>query len=199
MNRDFYTRHDVVQISRDLLGKTLLTQIDGIVTGGIIVETEAYCGATDAACHAYPNKHTERTRTMYQQGGCAYVYICYGIHCLFNVVTNQAGIADAVLIRAIEPTIGIATMQQRRKLNNLSPQLTAGPGCLTQALGITKIHNNTDLTQANASIWIEDANLSPTATVGISRRIGVEGAGAAAAALPWRFYITDNKWVSRYK
>lgn len=198
MNRHFYTRADVVQISRDLIGKILVTRFENITTGGIIVETEAYCGLTDAACHAYPNRRTDRTRTMYAEGGRAYVYLCYGMHRLFNVVTNTEGFADAVLIRAIEPTIGIETMLQRRHLSKLSPRLTAGPGCVAQALGIELAHNGMDLylDSAPQQIWIAEAPDLPDSQVQRSTRIGVAGAGAAAAALPWRFYVSGNHWVS---
>lgn len=187
MTRDFYTHSDVVQISRCLLGKYLMTRFEGVLTGGIIVETEAYCGATDAACHAFPNRYTERTRTMYAQGGRAYIYLCYGIHRLFNIVTNTEGKADAVLIRAIEPTHGINAMYDRRRLNQPSRtarpnyRLTAGPGCVAQALGIGLEHNAYDLLP-NADppnpIWIDYAPDLPDHQIVTSTRIGVEGAGA---------------------
>src|SRR5688572_17572419 len=102
--KDFYLQPNVVQISRDLLGKFLYTQIDGILTGGMIVETEAYSGENDKACHAHLGRRTNRTEIMYAEGGVAYVYLIYGIYNLFNIITNVAGRADAVLIRAIEPT-----------------------------------------------------------------------------------------------
>ncbi len=100
LNKKFYQRDKVDEIARDLIGKCLFTQINEKKTGGIIVEVEAYCGDTDKACHAYPNKLTERTSIMFEPGGLTYVYLCYGIHKLFNIVTNQAGRADAILVRA---------------------------------------------------------------------------------------------------
>lgn len=202
MKRCFYTRPDVPQIACDLLGKMLFTCFDGVLTAGMIVETEAYCGKTDAACHAYPNRYTARTHVMYEQGGRAYVYWCYGMHRLFNVVTNEAGCADAVLIRAIEPSIGIDAMLQRRQMKQLHTRLTAGPACVAQALGIEVVHSGIDLLpdkQATANIWIADAPNLPKDAIAISTRIGIEGAGAAAIALPWRFYIANNKWVSGKK
>lgn len=193
--RMFYTRSDVVQISKELLGKYLMTHLDGVLTGGKIVETEAYCGRTDRACHAYLNRRTKRTEIIYQEGGIAYVYICYGIHHLFNVVTNEQELADAVLIRAIEPTDGIDWMLKRRNMKKMATRLTGGPGCLTKALGITRVHYGTDL--QGKTIWIEDRqNDIVDADIIACPRIGIDYAGTDAL-LPWRFYIKGNKWVSR--
>ncbi|MFK7904239.1 MAG: DNA-3-methyladenine glycosylase [Chitinophagales bacterium] len=191
----FYTRPDVVQISKELLGKTLYTSFNGVTTAGIITETEAYCGATDKACHAYPNKRTKRTETMFAQGGINYTYLCYGIHHLFNVVTNQKDKADAVLIRAIEPTIGIDTMLQRRNMTKLQTRITAGPGCLSQAMGI-KVQYNGESLNGNI-IWIEEEGKQIVENQIVkTTRIGVDYAGEDAK-LPWRFYIEGNKWVSK--
>ena len=110
IEKEFYLRNDVVQIAEDLLGKVLITKINGKLTAGKIVETEAYRGTTDRASHAYPNRKTKRNRIMFDEGGKAYVYLIYGIHYLFNIVTNKAHIPDAVLIRSIEPVTGIDTM-----------------------------------------------------------------------------------------
>ena len=107
--KSFYQREDVVKIAQELLGKYIFTQVDGKVTAGMIVETEAYNGRNDKACHAFL-KRTKRTEVMYQPGGLAYIYLCYGIHHLFNIVTNRSGLADAVLIRAVEPAFGLQTM-----------------------------------------------------------------------------------------
>lgn len=194
LNKNFYRRKDVARISKELLGKVLCTQFDGEpVTSGIITETEAYCGRNDKACHAN-GKRTERTEVMYHDGGVAYVYLCYGIHHLFNIVTNVEGQADAVLIRAIEPLKGIEYMMQRRGKESLSPELTAGPGRLSQALGIRTDHYGTDLT--GGTIWIEKGEQSPQEKdIESSPRIGVEYAGADAQR-PWRFFIRDSKWVS---
>ncbi len=116
LNRDFYQREDVLSISRELLGKILCTNFDGKFTNGMIVETEAYAGETDHASHAYGGRRTNRTETMYSPGGTAYVYLCYGIHHLFNVVTNAEDNPHAILIRAIEPIKGIESMLQRRNM-----------------------------------------------------------------------------------
>ncbi|MCS6820836.1 MAG: DNA-3-methyladenine glycosylase [Microscillaceae bacterium] len=193
---NFYTRSDVVQIARELLGKTLVTCFEGQRTAGIIVETEAYCGERDRACHAHLGKFTKRTEVMYREGGTAYIYLCYGMHHLFNVVTNVEGKADAVLIRAIQPTEGIEIMLQRRKLAQLSPKLTAGPGIVSVALGISKMHNGIHLAHS-PYIWIENAEPLAAAQIVTTTRIGVDYA-QEDALLPWRFVIKDNPWCSRF-
>lgn len=194
---DFYLREDVVQISKDLLGKYLVTRIDGQVTAGKIVETEAYRGPDDKACHAWNNRFTERTRIMYETGGVAYVYICYGIHHLFNVVTGPKGMAHAVLIRAIEPAENVETMLARRNLTNLKPQLSAGPGVLSKALGITTAHNGSNLMQPIGPILIEDrGEVIAESDIIAGPRVGVESAGECAL-WPWRFRVRGSKWVSK--
>jgi DNA-3-methyladenine glycosylase len=195
--RSFYTRPDVVSISRELLGKYLFTQIDGIRTGGVVVETEAYAGTGDRACHAHLNRRTKRTEIMYQEGGVAYVYLVYGLHALFNIITNEEGQADAVLIRAIEPTEGVEEMLLRRKLPAPRPNLTAGPGVMSQALGISTRHYGTDLT--GPEIWLEDRGVVvPEEQVLASPRVGIDYAGEDAG-LPWRFRVRRSKWTSRAK
>jgi DNA-3-methyladenine glycosylase len=195
--KSFYTRDDVVQVAKDLLGKYLFTCFDEELSGGIIVETEAYCGATDKACHAHLNRRTKRTEIMFAEGGVAYVYLCYGIHHLFNVVTNVKDQADAVLIRAIEPTQGLEIMLARRQMTSKIYQLTAGPGAMSQALGIQTQHYGVDLS-AN-QIWIEDRGLEIAENQLIaSPRVGVAYA-QEDALLPWRFRIKDNPWCSRAK
>jgi DNA-3-methyladenine glycosylase len=195
LSHSFYKRPDVVQISKELIGKVLCTQIDHHpITAGIIVETEAYCGRNDKACHANDGLRTERTEIMYHSGGVAYIYLCYGIHHLFNVVTNVQDSADAVLVRAIEPLEGIEYMLKRRKHESLAPKLSAGPGRLTQALGITTSQSGINL--QGDTIWIEDREISfDEKEVVASPRIGVDYAGDHARR-PWRFYVKDNKWVS---
>jgi len=195
--KDFYLQPNVVQISRDLLGKFLYTKIDGILTGGMIVETEAYSGENDKACHAHLGRRTNRTEIMYAEGGVAYVYLIYGIYNLFNIITNVAGRADAVLIRAIEPTEGLREMQLRRNLPKIQLNLTAGPGLLTQALGISLKHYGADLT--GNQIWLEDQGVViPDSEVIESSRVGVAYA-EEHALLPWRFRVKDNKWTSKAK
>jgi DNA-3-methyladenine glycosylase len=187
LSPDFYLREDVVQISQDLLGKYLFTQIGGKTTAGIITETEAYAGITDKASHAYGGKRTARTETMYARGGTAYVYLCYGIHHLFNVVTNMPGIPHAVLIRAVIPAEGIETILRRRNKEKISKTVSAGPGTLAEALGIKKSHSGVDLT--GKTIWIEDRNIriKPTSIIH-SPRVGVDYAGEDAH-LPYRFRV----------
>ncbi len=193
----FYTRPDVVQISRDLLGKILYTNIEDRLCAGRIVETEAYAGENDKACHAHLQRRTQRTEIMFHEGGVAYVYLVYGMHALFNIVTNVAERADAVLVRAVEPLEGIETMQQRRKLEKANHQLTAGPGRLTQAMGIQTSFYGTDL--QGDRIWIEDDQFLVSADQIIaSPRVGIDYAGEDAL-LPWRFRIKNNPWCSPAK
>lgn len=191
LSRSFYERGKVTEIAKELLGKHLFTLKDGVTTSGVIVETEAYCGRNDKACHAYL-KRTKRTQIMYGQGGFAYVYLCYGIHNLFNIVTNQEGLADAILVRAIEPVDGVQTMEKRRSMK-LSANLTSGPGKLSEALSISLKDYGSDLTKHN--IWIEDN--SNHHEIIETTRIGIDYAGEDAN-LPWRYYIKDNKYVSKY-
>lgn len=196
LSSSFYQRQDVVSIAQELVGKVLCTRIGNApLTSGIITETEAYCGRGDKACHANNGTRTDRTETMYQAGGISYIYLCYGIHHLFNVVTNVENKADAVLVRAIKPLDGTDIMLRRRNKQNATPSLTAGPGRLTQALGITTGLDGTALTK-NA-IWIEDRESdSSTPTLVATERVGVDYAGEDAK-LPWRFYPRESKWVSQ--
>jgi DNA-3-methyladenine glycosylase len=191
----FYSRPNVVQISKELLGKYLLTEIDGVRTGGMIVETEAYSGQNDKACHASQGRRTACTEVMYQQGGVAYVYLIYGLHHLFNIVTNKEGMADAVLIRAIEPTEGIEEMLLRRRMQKKGKRLTAGPGVMSEALGISRKQYGEPLT--GPPIWVEDRQQKLNEEEIIARpRVGVAYAGEDAL-LPWRFSIKSNPWVSK--
>ena len=192
----FYRHEDVLSIGKSLLGKYLCTNLEGVYTCGMIVETEAYRAPEDKASHAYKNKRTPRTETMFQPGGIAYIYLCYGIHHLFNVVTGPPGFAHAVLIRAVEPVEGIDIMLQRRGLSTLSPRLTAGPGSMSKALGIHTGLNRTILTK-DASIWIEDRENSESPLNIISGpRIGV-GYAEECATWNWRYYLENNPWVSK--
>ncbi|OEK00826.1 3-methyladenine DNA glycosylase [Roseivirga sp. 4D4] len=191
----FYQSENVVQVAKSLLGKELHTHLRGIHTSGIITEVEAYAGRDDKACHANNGLRSKRTEIMYRAGGVAYVYLCYGIHHLFNVVTNVDGMADAVLIRAIQPLDGIESMLKRRKLSAAEYRLTSGPGTLTAALGIkTKEHYAADL--QGDQIWIEDAPKVGDNYIVTSKRIGVDYAEEDALK-PWRFYIKDNPWISK--
>jgi DNA-3-methyladenine glycosylase len=190
----FYQRTDVVKIARQLIGKVLFTNIDGIVTGGMIVETEAYSWK-ERGCHAYNSRKTPRNAVMFGKGGYAYVYLCYGMHYLFNIVTNTETIPEAVLIRAIEPLHGIDEMLLRRgKLANAF-HLTSGPGKLTKALGIDRKLNGKYL--ADDEVWVEDAGRRiPSAKIQASPRIGIDYAGDDAL-LPWRFTLKESNWLSK--
>jgi DNA-3-methyladenine glycosylase len=191
----WYHSNDVVNLSRNLLGKYLFTCIDGIISGGYIVETEAYNGVVDKASHAYGNRQTPRTKTMFMRGGIAYVYLCYGIHEMFNIVTSVEGNPHAILIRAIQPTDGIETMLHRRGMLSVKPNITSGPGSVAKALGISRSINAFSL--QSDTIWIEDRGLSfsdnEVATV---PRVGVSYA-AEDALLPYRFYVKGNVYVSK--
>jgi DNA-3-methyladenine glycosylase len=193
LNEDFYQRTDVVEIARELLGKILYTRVDGVITGGIIVETEAYSWK-ERGCHAYGARKTARNAIMFEKGGFAYVYLCYGIHFLFNVVTNGKNTPEAVLIRALEPVAGADQMRLRRSFLKNDLHLTSGPGKLTKALGIGRSFNGKFL--LDDEIWIEDSGtkVAPR-NIEASERIGIEYAGDDAR-LPWRFSIGGNAWVS---
>lgn len=193
--QSYYTSSDVVSIARDLIGKYLFTRIDGLITGGYIVETEAYNGVVDKASHAYGNRLTPRTSTMYQQGGIAYVYLCYGIHEMLNVVTSVEGQPHAVLIRAINPTIGLDVMQARRNMAVIKPNITMGPGSVAKALGISRKINAISL--QSDTMWIEDQGLTfSDADIAAVPRVGVDYA-KEDALLPYRFYVKGNVYVSR--
>ncbi len=197
LKKDFYRRTDVVTIAKELLGKIVVTHIDGRYTAGMIVETEAYAGATDKASHAFGNRRTPRTDIMYAPGGVAYVYLCYGIHHLFNVVTNVQETPHAVLIRAIEPLEGTDIMLERRKKEKLLPSLTAGPGAMSEALGIKTRHTGIPLT--GKEIYIEDRGIAiPQSQVGTATRVGVAYA-EEDALLPYRFFVKENAYVSKGK
>jgi DNA-3-methyladenine glycosylase len=191
----YYLGSDVVFISKNLLGKYLFTYIDGVTTGGYIVETEAYNGVLDRASHAYGNRQTPRTKTMFMQGGIAYVYLCYGIHEMFNIVTSVEGHPQAILIRAVHPTDGIKAMQVRRNMLVVKPTITAGPGSVAKALGISRNINAISL--QSDTIWIEDRGLDFTdEQIAAGPRIGVAYA-KEDALLPYRFYVKGDIYVSK--
>jgi DNA-3-methyladenine glycosylase len=183
------TDTDVVQLAQDLLGCGLCTHIGGIRTTGIITETEAYRAPEDRASHAYGNRRTRRTEVMFAAGGHAYIYLCYGIHHLFNVVTGPEGMAHAVLVRAVWPVEGLETMLQRRRMTRWRPGLTTGPGVLSQALGLTTALNGQPLFEADGPVWLTPRTFTISrAIIQSSPRIGVDYAGECAA-WPWRFFI----------
>lgn len=189
--QSFYERSNVVQVAKDLIGKRLITNVNDMLTSGTIVETEAY-SYKERGCHAYKGQ-TERNKVMFEKGGISYVYLCYGMHHLFNVVTNQTGKADAVLIRALEPELGMDLMMERMNVNSIK-RITSGPGKLTKALGITKSWNGVDL--LGDQLWIEEGDKVSSSKIKADARIGIDYAGEDAL-LPWRFSIKDNKWVSK--
>ncbi len=195
--RPFYVREDVIQISKDLLGKYLVTYIEEQLTSGMIVETEAYRASDDKACHAYNNRRTPRTEVMFAEGGRAYVYLIYGIHHLFNVVTGPQDNAQAVLIRAVQPVDNIELMLKRRGHQKLRPQLSAGPGVLSKALGIKTELSGESLLQAGGSIWIEDRKtIIPKEKIIAGPRIGISYA-EECVSWPWRFRIKGSDWTSK--
>ncbi len=191
---DFYEREDVVQVAKDLLGKILVTKIDGLHTSGRIVETEAYVGLTDKASHSFKGRRTARNEHMYAAAGTAYVYICYGMHQMMNVVTNKQDIPDAVLIRAVEPIKGIEIMLERTGKKTLDNTLTRGPGNVGKALGLFKKHSGQCLIESEINIYDDGFRLDES-KLGISKRIGVESAGPDGL-LPYRFFIKGNACVS---
>ncbi len=197
MPLSFYQRDDVVKIARELLGKVLVTRIGGELTAGMITETEAYAGVGDRASHAFGGRRTSRTEIMYAPGGVAYVYLCYGIHHLFNVVTHDKDVPHAILIRGVEPLDGIDIMLERRKKERLDPTLTAGPGALSEALGIRTEH--TGLSLLGDTIYIEDRGIKvPKKDIVAATRVGVAYAREDALR-PYRFYIGGNRFVSKGK
>ncbi|MEO6177061.1 MAG: DNA-3-methyladenine glycosylase [Flavobacterium circumlabens] len=191
----YYLNQDVLFLAKDLLGKVLYTQIDGAISAGIIVETEAYFGVQDKASHAYGGRRTNRTETLYRQGGISYVYLCYGIHNLFNMVTSVEGEPHAVLIRAIEPLIRIDLIEARRNMPAAKAAISSGPGSAAKALGIDRTFNEKDLT--GEEIWVEDHGIRyPDDAIAALPRVGVAYA-QEDALLPWRFFVKDNKYVSK--
>lgn len=191
----YYLNPDVLFLAKDLLGKVLYTHIEGQTTAGIIVETEAYFGELDKASHAYGGRRTNRTEIMYSEGGVSYVYLCYGIHHLFNIVTSVKGEPHAVLIRAVEPLTGTEIMEQRRNMPVTKSAISSGPGSAAKALGIDHVLNKKDL--GGEEIWIEDHGIKYTEDeIAASPRVGVAYA-QEDAFLPWRFFVKDNKYVSK--
>lgn len=196
LSHDFFLHTDVVQICKSLIGKVLVSTIDDLYTSGIIVEAEAYRGPDDKACHAFNHRRTPRTEVLYKDGGHAYIYICYGIHHLFNIVTAPKEMAHAVLIRALEPLEGKDIMMKRRNMISMEPKITRGPGALSVAMGFNANLSGMNMNSKESKIYIEDRRLVYTDEhVKSGTRIGVENAGVSAL-LPWRFWVKGNKYVS---
>jgi len=193
LSADFYTRENTLLVCRQLLGKKLCTSIDGIFTSGIIVETEAYRGPGDLGSHAYNNKRTTRNDIMYAEGGVVYMYICYGIHDMLNIVTGKEGSSHAVLIRALQPADGVLHMCERREIQDLK-RLCKGPGALAKALGLSKKHNGVSL--ESDLIWVEDAPALVEESIVETSRVGLNIQGLYRD-IPWRFYIKGNPFISK--
>lgn len=198
LDRDFYNRDSLI-VAQALLGKVLVHAIDGQRLSAKIVETEAYMGVEDKAAHSYGGKRTQRVEVMYGGPGFAYVFLIYGMYNCFNVVTREAGIPQAVLVRAVEPLDGLGLMaQQRFQLNfgQLSRSqmkgLTNGPGKLCKALAIDKRLNGEDL--CGSRLYIEEGG-SEQFTIVSAKRVGIDYA-EEAKDFYWRFYIKDNQYVS---
>jgi DNA-3-methyladenine glycosylase len=184
---EFYMRDNLVQVAKELLGKVLFTKFNGVITAGVITETEAYAGVNDRASHAYKDRRTKRTEVMYAEGGTAYVYLCYGIHHLFNVVTNKKDTPHAVLIRSVKPLTGVDVIRKRRGKVLADSTLCKGPGTVSEGLGIKTSHSGLSL--LGDQIWIEDkAVVIRQRDIIKSPRIGVDYAGADAL-LPYRFTV----------
>ncbi len=187
LNKKFFLRQDVVRVAKDLIGKSIHTQIDNLHTSALITETEAYAGVTDKASHAYGGRRTQRTETMYREGAIAYVYFCYGMHYLFNIVTNIKNIPHAVLIRGIYPLEGIDIMLKRVQKSHFTMQMGSGPGKVTKLLGINKSHDATSV--LGKTIWLsKEHDCIDDSFIMTSKRIGIDYAGEDVL-LPYRFYI----------
>ncbi len=190
----FYLQPDVLQVSKDLLGKLIVTNWNNEFTSGRIVETEAYAGVTDRASHSFGTRRTARTEVMYSSGGLAYVYLCYGIHHLFNVVTGPLDNPLAVLIRALEPVEGLTYMAKRTGSAAGDSRITAGPGKLTKALGISVQHSGYSL-QSRKMFLADDGFRIDKNDIIATPRIGVDYAGDDAL-LPYRFTIRNHQCIS---
>lgn len=194
LGAEFYQGKDVVKIAKELLGKVLVTNWKGVTTSGRIVECEAYAGVIDKASHAWSGRRTGRNEIMFGEAGYAYVYLCYGIHHLFNVVTNSPGIPHAILVRALDPIEGVEKMLQRTNKKKLDHTLTRGPGNVSKSLGIQTKHSGLSLLGDRIFI-ADDGGKYTKMEIGSSARIGVDYAGDDAL-LPYRFYVKGNPYVS---
>lgn len=185
LHKDFYLNENVVDVAKSLLGKYLFTNFNGSICGGYITETEAYAGVNDKASHAYNNRRTARTEIMFKEGGIAYIYLCYGMYSLFNVVSNKENIPHAVLIRGLTATEGLETIAQRLKITDLSKYKLNGPGKLSKALGIH--YSQSGINLYGSTIWIEDRGLNINEeNIKTTKRVGVDYA-QEDANLPYRF------------
>ncbi|HNW83560.1 MAG TPA: DNA-3-methyladenine glycosylase [bacterium] len=190
----FYEQ-SALSVAKELLGKHLVRKIGRhrIITK--IVETEAYCGPEDKACHAFDNRRTSRTETMFMPGGHAYIYLIYGLnHCL-NIVTEKSDVPHAVLIRAVEPVEGLDLIKKNRPLIKNIYDFTNGPGKLTKALNIDMNLNGYDIIKGT-ELYIENNPEISEISIVKTKRVNIDYAGEFKDK-PWRFYIKDNPFVSK--
>ena len=197
LSREFYLRSDTLEIARDLIGKLLVVPDDsGERVSGMIVETEAYLGAIDKAAHSYKNRRTARNEITYAEGGHVYVFFVYGMYYQLNLVTGAVDDPHVVLIRAVEPVEGIEIMRRRRGVMK-DANLTSGPGKLCIALNITREINGEDLIEGER-IWVEDHRMVKGKEIESGPRVGIDYAEEFAHE-PWRFWVRDNRFVSKVR
>lgn len=198
LQQGFYARSARV-VARDLLGCKLVHRATGVRLAGMIVETEAYCDSDEAdlACHGTANegRPTPRTAVMFGPPGYAYVYFTYGMHWMFNVVTGEEGVANAVLVRALKPLEGTEVMLSRRQ--RPFAQLTDGPAKLTQAMGIDKTLDGANLCETDSVLWIEAGEDLRDAAIASGPRIGLGTTPEPWKSVPWRYWIKRSQWVSK--
>lgn len=194
LQRDFFAR-PTLTVARQLLGKILVREIDGQRLSGRIVETEAYIGPHDTACHASKGR-TPRTEVMFGPAGYTYIYLIYGMYHMLNFITEQEAFPAAVLVRAIEPIEGVGMMRAHRQKSMPNINLTNGPGKLCQALGVNKNLNRWDITTGRR-LWLETGNHSDEFSIATGPRIGIGYAAPKDQTAPWRFWMQGNRFVSR--
>ncbi|MDZ5254765.1 DNA-3-methyladenine glycosylase [Clostridium sp. LIBA-8841] len=202
LNKEFFNR-DTLIVAKELLGKILVRKIDGVILKGKIVETEAYIGAIDKASHAYGGRRTNRTETLYEEPGTSYVYSIYGMYYCLNLISEEKDVAAGVLIRGIEPLEGIEEMSKLRykktyeELSNYEKKnFSNGPSKLCMALGIDKRDNCINTISSEELYVEEDSSNKEVFSIVESKRIGIDYAEEAKDFL-WRFYIKDNKFISK--
>ena len=200
LTREFYNRTSL-DVAKDLLGKYLVHIVDGVEVIGRIVETEAYMGPFDKAAHSYNNRRTKRNEVMFGPPGFAYVFVIYGMYSCMNIVTEEAGKPQAVLIRALEPVAGLGKMAELRYEKSLSDcnkkeltGFTNGPGKLCQSMHITRINNGTDM--CGGSFYVAEGLEEQEFQVVSTTRVNIDYADEAIH-YPWRFYIKGNKYISQ--
>jgi DNA-3-methyladenine glycosylase len=195
LSRDFFAQ-DTLTVTRLLLGKRLVRRLNSRRLAGRIVEAEAYIGEEDKGCHASIGR-TRRNDVMYGSPGHAYVYFTYGMHWMFNIVTEAQGFPAAVLIRALEPLEGLSAMKRNRKGRTVF-EVCSGPAKLAQALCITRALNGADLcARRGVELWLEDAPPIPDDDIATSPRIGLNNTPEPWKSIEWRFYVRESLFVSK--